>query len=528
MPEPAPGLARGRHWVRRFLFCNPFYLLSAAMLLYGVGETSAGAGVFRGEVPNLLFNFVSLQLYSALLLVAAVVLSRRGAWYDSALLVVLEHGLVLVPFMLVSLAALVGPSLGIMLVGAAAVAASTRAIALRRAYPRFNLPPRALAMGLVFLLLNAAGPLFMQSVVARTSVDEWAFPNLVIWNAILPVAALSAALLPPPLHRAGLEPERPWIPLLIHGLWVAGSGVHAWSLGYVCKQPFTAGLLAPALCAGLWAFSLRIADCLPSHAIGARRVLFPCIALVPLLAGGTPLRAFVLLALNHLAFLAVTRAGLREMRGLAGEYAVGSLAAAVMFLPERLLQQVSPPVPRDLWVLGVAGLYLLRVCWRHATPLLGMVGAVVVTLGTAVLAAANDPGCLVPQAALVWLLAHSNRWSRETGAADSRALRAIVAVAWMIHAAVSTRGVSLPAGLLTSAGAVVVLAMWGLECWRSARPRAGWVPLTALVVALSAPVNWVVDHGPAGLLAVVASFGAFGLGTGVAWTRRCWDPSPHP
>ena len=98
--------------------------MSAALLLYGVARISADANLFAGETPNLLFNFVALQMYAALLVVTAIRLSRRAIWYDSALLVVLENGLVLVPFMLVSQAAFIEPLLGQLLVlfaGGAAV-----------------------------------------------------------------------------------------------------------------------------------------------------------------------------------------------------------------------------------------------------------------------------------------------------------------------------------------------------------------------------------------------------------------------
>ena len=54
------------------------------------------------ETDNLLFNFFALQFYELLLVGTGLLLARRQVWYDSALLVVLENGLVLVPFMLIS------------------------------------------------------------------------------------------------------------------------------------------------------------------------------------------------------------------------------------------------------------------------------------------------------------------------------------------------------------------------------------------------------------------------------------------
>lgn len=200
--------------------------MSAALLLYGVARISADANLFAGETPNLVFNFMALQMYAALLVVTAIRLSRRAIWYDSALLVVLENGLVLVPFMLVSQAAFIEPLLGQLLVLLAGGAAVGRALWLRRSYPRFNLPNRALLLGMILLVLNMVAPLILRSIVDRTSVDDWAAPNQLIWAVLLPLAVLGANLLPRPSRYGGLNPERSWLPMFIYGLWVIGTGVH--------------------------------------------------------------------------------------------------------------------------------------------------------------------------------------------------------------------------------------------------------------------------------------------------------------
>ena len=91
-----------RAWVRRLLVCNPFFLCSAALLLLGVNRLSLDPTILGSERSNLLFNFFALQFYEALLVATAVWLARRRIWYDPALLVVMENGLVLAPFMLIS------------------------------------------------------------------------------------------------------------------------------------------------------------------------------------------------------------------------------------------------------------------------------------------------------------------------------------------------------------------------------------------------------------------------------------------
>src|SRR5512140_46977 len=88
-PMQNPGLTSRpiTYWVKRFLACNPFYLVSAALLLYGFYRVSVDANFLRGEAAQLWFNFGSLQCYEILLVLTASLLARRRIWYDSTLLV---------------------------------------------------------------------------------------------------------------------------------------------------------------------------------------------------------------------------------------------------------------------------------------------------------------------------------------------------------------------------------------------------------------------------------------------------------
>src|SRR6266436_2497548 len=94
-------------WLRWVVTCNPVYILSAALLLYGLYQVSIEPHFLRNETGHLIFNFSSLQCYELLVIVTAIFLARRRIWYDSMLLVGLENMLLLVPFILVSQAALI-------------------------------------------------------------------------------------------------------------------------------------------------------------------------------------------------------------------------------------------------------------------------------------------------------------------------------------------------------------------------------------------------------------------------------------
>src|SRR5215469_9013652 len=112
--EVSPGKPNLPHrplswWLRKFFACNPFYLMSAALLLYGCYSVSVDETFINGEKARLLFNFSSVQVYELLLVLFAIFLARRCLWYDSMVLVGLENMLVFVPFILLSAAALTGP-----------------------------------------------------------------------------------------------------------------------------------------------------------------------------------------------------------------------------------------------------------------------------------------------------------------------------------------------------------------------------------------------------------------------------------
>src|SRR5438876_8415027 len=95
------------YWLRRFLACNPFYLVSAALLLYGYYRVSVDPNFLSSETSQLAFSFTSLQFYEALLVATAIFLARRGTCYDCTLLIGFDNLLCLAAFILFSQAALI-------------------------------------------------------------------------------------------------------------------------------------------------------------------------------------------------------------------------------------------------------------------------------------------------------------------------------------------------------------------------------------------------------------------------------------
>src|ERR1700759_5394989 len=142
-PQPKPF----SYWARRFLVCNPFYLVSAALLLFGMYRISVERNFFTEEISQLAFNLSSLEFYEALLVMTAIFLASRRIWYDSTLLVGLENLFIFVPFILVSQVALISTRVVWVVCAVTAVVAMLRFAGVKRHFRDLNLPAGLLSIG---------------------------------------------------------------------------------------------------------------------------------------------------------------------------------------------------------------------------------------------------------------------------------------------------------------------------------------------------------------------------------------------
>src|SRR5579863_9290314 len=83
--------------LRAALARNPFYILSALLLLYSMRLLSTDSRVFPTETPQFFFNFSSFEFYELLLEGTAIALARKRIWYDSGLLIGVEAMFVFIP-----------------------------------------------------------------------------------------------------------------------------------------------------------------------------------------------------------------------------------------------------------------------------------------------------------------------------------------------------------------------------------------------------------------------------------------------
>ena len=523
-PQPDPPKPHWREWCRRFFICNPFFLCSAALLLLAINRLSTDDRLFTADLHNLLFNFFALQTYEGIVIGTALLLVRRRIFYDSALLVVLDCGLALVPFMLISQASLEGTSLAWTLSASGGAMAALRFGGVRRWYSQFNLPARALAFGALILAANVALPLIFQPTV-EPDLENWIRPNDFVWAFALPLLAAGANLLPRPSHDRQMNPGRPWIPLLVYALWTAGSGVHAWCLAHISSVPLLLHHLAPVLCVATWTLNHRLTDCVRSPSIRCQSAILLLTAPIPLLAYGQA-EAFVLLgAINLPAYLLLLASKNRpeEIRRIAKHLAMATFALMFAVFPTNWVELLSPDFNlRRLALLGVA-VYLVVLAVSYRLPELAIAGALGAgaVCGLLWASAAHQP----IQVAFAFLVLHSLRWD-DGRHSTVRYLRVFAIVGWILESFLWSRPLA-PFDRDATIGAFVVLLAWVIVCYSGHR-KTLWVPGGTLGVMLATPLQRGIQNGSPGVFSLIGSLLLFALGAWVAWNRARWTRPTEP
>ena len=269
-----------------------------------------------------------------------------------------------------------------------------------------------------------------------------------------------------------------------------------------------------------WTICLRV----PARAIPLKYALtFPAV-LTPLLAtshGGT--KTFLILAaLNVTACFALSVVD-RKNR-LARHLVFGSTLLFVAGLPDGWLQSIAHGFSREQCVaFGLVAYLVFWTAWLR-NPKLAILGSIV--LASTVMSAFHQhagAGHWALQCGFVFLLLHSLRWN-EAEHAGANAARMLVALGWGIQSFVWMHSDTGKFWMPLIPAAIVL----GVICITQIY-RGQWnqivVPAAAVLVALSGPGSATADgvqSAPVGLLAVIASFVLFGLGTAAALTRRYW------
>lgn len=532
VPAPAPDETPAppndwRYWMRRLLVCNPFFLCSAALLLYAVNRLSSVDSLFAGEIHNLFFNFSALQFYETLVVFAGILLARRKIWYDSSLLVVVEQGLVLVPFLLISQATVQhqeirdGMNLAGTLALAGVAATAGRMLSIRRFFPQFNLPPRALLLGAFLLVGNVVLPLVFRVRIEKDLLD-WEDENQFLWYFVLPLLVCGANLLPKPGRYGGSNPERHWLPIFIYGLWSAGSAAHVWSMAHICGFKMELHQLAPVACALVWTLWHRLHDFLPTPSPRMRLAVLVLALVAPLLAFGNSTVFTILATGTHLGYtvLWLRSAGTWPLRSAVGHLAMVSLAMILAGLPIEWARAALPRIDRPGCVVIAGAILALLHALRSRTPFAGIVATATTALALTMFSASYPSINIhaVVQISVVFLLLHSIRWNSNEPLAENL-LRVGAGGLWLLDAAIWTSNLQLTSFLFSSIAAAVVLLVSCLCRGRAFRILA----FASLAVICCAPGHWLSRNASAGAMALIGSLALFAIGMIVAWTRHRWD-----
>jgi hypothetical protein len=520
------------HWLRRLLACNPFYLVSVALLLYGCYRISLEPGIFGKESAHLIFNFGSLQSYELLLVVTAIFLARRRIWYDSTLLVGLENLLLLVPFILLTQAAL-QPSKEMIwtmsVIGG--LMAVLRLGSLKWLIAKLNFPPRLLWIGFGVLVINVA-----LSIIYRT-LHESKFgtklesgpayeTNEYVWMLLLPLLCALALTLPRAKQTGQLWPERAWIPIGLFSLWATGTAAHLYCLGYVYDFSLRGDLLAPAIWVVMWVTYTRILrGGLDIKPVTERLLLiFPILATFVACWPESNKVFFALTFLNVAIYITASRE--HREKYLIRHLAIFSLAALVAGFPESWGTHILPHFSREKCIGVATAGYCLFWAVRSSDPRIALVGAIVSAITT--LVAGGGEGSVfhwAVQIGFVFLLLHSLRW-RDIEHTGAIVLRILASALWIGHAVLWTHTTGRP--WMPCLLAAIVLAIYIFARIVQGHWSARVIPLAALLVMVAGPVEIggnKLETFPTGVLAVIGSFFLFAVGTVTALMRHRWHRS---
>jgi hypothetical protein len=200
-----------------------------------------------------------------------------------------------------------------------------------------------------------------------------------------------------------------------------------------------------------------------------------------------------------------------------------SVIALVAGLPEAWIRGFGPELMRSKCIAAGAAVYLLFFSTMSRNPMLGILGALIsASAGFFVLG--NNPNSphWAAQIGFAFLLLHSLRWVDEQHL-GAKTVRVLASLLWIAHAFVWMH-------LGGAAWMTCAVAAFTFGIFAGFRLLAGWwgprvVPIGAVLVALSGPLDFIVGkllNAPLGLLAVLGSFVLFGLGTLAALTRHRW------
>jgi hypothetical protein len=521
------------YWARRLLVCNPFYLVSAALLLYGLYLVSIDSNFPGRELAQFWVNFGSMHFYELLLVLTAILLASRRVWYDSVLLINLENLFILVPFILVSQAVLIDRRMFWATCLASGVMALLRFGTLKRFYKQLNLPRGLLVCGAAVLLVNIALPLIYRTLhetkVGTKPTEGAAFEmNHLARFVILPGLIALANALPRPAESGDLLlPKRRWVPTSLFSLWLVGSTAHFYCLGYIYNFDWEPSFAAPALWLLAWTICNRHRDFLPLPipALSNALLFLPAATTLIPVVYTAPGMFLILTTFNILIFGLLL---LRERRNrVLLNLLVISFAALALGLVESFERALPPSFSVDHCALCFVAAYAAWWILISRNPKLGVLGGMIVGISVGGILDGHEAGMsLGVQAGLLFLLLHSLLWN-DAAHHGARGARIFGCILWLGHSLLLVLSQRPYAGATLFIDAGLVLAACAVFKIVTGKLPPVVLTATALIVLLMHPGGAVAvkaQYAPAGPAVILGSFLLFAVGTVLALTKSRWHP----
>jgi hypothetical protein len=399
-----------------------------------------------------------------------------------------------------------------------------------------HMPGALVAAGVILLGLNLGWPVMIRMLHKTRDFPTWDTLAGTLsawqWNGLMPACVALAFFLGKrdselALAKGEEAPFYAWrsFPLLALFSWVAGTCVHLYCISFVYGMPWEYGLLAPTAWAAAWVIWRQ------SNGKAQRILVFGPVACVLGAAWDDRMpMAATLAALNAVGFCALAAA---KRDRLAAHLSLVSALLAAAFAPAQEIPsfalRIAPGLSPAAILMGGFLVYMVGWAMVSSRAKVGVFGGVSLALRllvsrTPTYAWANLAG----EIGLVFILAHSLRWSREEHR-DADKARVLCGAYWVFHGVLWTLAEpeSAMAGTLACAG--FVLAAYGLARWQTGAWGPKVIPCSACVVAGVGPARYAgmfILRAPDGVLILLGSFALFAVGTMVALRKPGRDLKP--
>lgn len=511
---------------------NPFYPLSAVLVLLGVFLLSGEEEFFGSETRQLVFNMAAVQIYGLLMVATAIYLNQKQIVYDAVLLAALVSLPILVPFVLISQAASLGRNPMIFGSTAAALCAFAQFEWLRWGMPRLRLSGGFRGFFSAAVGLNLTLPLALNEVHGRLDAVKWFFfletfwP--LVWYVVLPALVAFAFVIKPPgaSNREGVVAK--WVPPIWIVASIAATAAQLGGLSFVYSTPWRFSYLYPALWLLAWLVVFRLKSWVHEIPMVVEHALVALPMFVGVIAWNQPEDISVswLNLANAIAFGIILAAGQRRL--LNWVLFCVSVLSWFRVVPLTAVASWSPNLNRiDLILLLASVATFAAGSWRRK-PVWGVLSALAVIHPLQFFwLTSNSEWPVVGQIMLTVWWVHSLRWNFVNG--EGRVLRRVAFGMWCVQSLIwiAFNNGSGPVGLAVFA--VVFTGSAACRAWLL-RYRRDWVYAVVSLCVLGtqfAPNGLaVVREIPLGLLIVVAGLGSFGFGTLIATRRGQWALMP--